>query len=64
MTMVVTLTSGKKGDFVPAVNGTLRGESDFGQVDVPMSADLEGRVQVRQAIHINSMREAVRCTMC
>ncbi|MET0514835.1 MAG: hypothetical protein ABW047_05840 [Nitrospiraceae bacterium] len=38
MTMVVTLTNGKKGDFVPSVNGTLRGESDFGQVDVPMSA--------------------------
>ncbi len=38
MTFVVTLTNGKKGDFVPAVNGTLRGESDFGQVDVPMSA--------------------------
>jgi len=38
MTLMVTLTSGKKGDFVPAVNGTLRGDSDFGQVDVPMSA--------------------------
>ena len=38
MTVVVILTNGKKGDFVPAVNGTLRGESDFGQVDVPMSA--------------------------
>ena len=38
ITMVVTLTSGKKGDFVPAVNGTFRGDSDFGQVDVPMSA--------------------------
>jgi hypothetical protein len=34
--IVITLTNGKTGEFVPAVNGSLRGESDFGQVDVPI----------------------------
>ena len=34
--LTITLTNGKTGEFVPAVNGSLRGESDFGQVDVPM----------------------------
>lgn len=34
--IVITLTNGKTGEFVPAVNGSLRGESDFGQVEVPI----------------------------
>lgn len=34
--IIITLTNGKTGEFVPAVNGSLRGESDFGQVDVPI----------------------------
>ena len=34
--MTVTLTNGKAGEFVPAVAGSLRGESDFGQVEVPI----------------------------
>jgi hypothetical protein len=34
--IVITLTNGKTGEFVPAVKGSLRGESDFGQVDVPI----------------------------
>lgn len=34
--LTITLTNGKTGEFVPAVNGSLRGESDFGQVDVPI----------------------------
>ncbi|HJR77628.1 MAG TPA: hypothetical protein VJ805_11660 [Nitrospiraceae bacterium] len=34
--IVITLTNGKTGEFVPAVTGSLRGESDFGQVDVPI----------------------------
>jgi len=34
--LTITLTNGKTGEFVPAVNGSLRGESDFGQVYVPM----------------------------
>ena len=36
--VIITLTNGKTGEFVPAVNGSLRGESDFGQVDVPISS--------------------------
>ena len=34
--IIITLTNGKTGEFVPAVTGSLRGESDFGQVDVPI----------------------------
>ena len=34
--IIITLTNGKTGEFIPAVNGSLRGESDFGQVDVPI----------------------------
>jgi len=36
--ITITLTNGKTGEFVPAVNGSLRGESDFGQVDVPIQS--------------------------
>ena len=36
--LTITLTNGKSGDFVPAITGSFRGESDFGQVDVPLSA--------------------------
>jgi hypothetical protein len=36
--ITITLTNGKTGEFVPAVNGSLRGESDFGQVDVPIGS--------------------------
>jgi hypothetical protein len=37
-TIIITLTNGKTGEFVPAVNGSLRGESDFGQVEVPIGS--------------------------
>ncbi len=36
--VVITLTNGKSGEFVPAVNGSVRGESDFGQVEVPITS--------------------------
>ncbi len=36
--MTVTLANGKNGEFVPAVNGSFKGESDFGQVEVPISS--------------------------
>ena len=36
--IVITLTNGKSGEFVPAVTGSMRGESDFGQVDVPVAS--------------------------
>ncbi len=36
--MTVTLVNGKNGEFVPAVNGSLKGESDFGQVEVPIGS--------------------------
>ena len=36
--ITITLTNGKTGEFVPVVNGSLRGESDFGQVDVPIQS--------------------------
>jgi hypothetical protein len=36
--ITITLTNGKTGEFVPAVNGSLRGESDFGQVEVPIQS--------------------------
>ncbi len=34
--LTITLTNGKSGEFVPAITGSFRGESDFGQVDVPL----------------------------
>ena len=34
--LTITLTSGKAGEFLPAITGSFRGESDFGQVDVPL----------------------------
>lgn len=37
-TMTVTLANGKNGDFAPAVNGSFKGESDFGQVEVPVDS--------------------------
>jgi hypothetical protein len=36
--MTVTLTNGKNGEFVPAVDGSFKGESDFGQVEVPIGS--------------------------
>ena len=36
--MIVTLTNGKSGEFVSAVNGSFKGESDFGQVEVPIGS--------------------------
>lgn len=37
--MTVTLTNGKSGEFVPAVaNGSFKGDSDFGQVEVPIGS--------------------------
>lgn len=36
--MTVTLVSGKNGEFVPAVSGSFKGESDFGQVEVPIGS--------------------------
>lgn len=35
--LTITLTNGKTGEFVAAIAGSFRGESDFGQVDVPLS---------------------------
>ena len=37
-TMTVTLTNGKNGEFMPAVSGSFKGESDFGQVEVPIGS--------------------------
>lgn len=36
--MTVTLVNGKNGEFVPAVSGSFKGESDFGQVEVPIGS--------------------------
>ncbi|MCC2640868.1 MAG: exported protein of unknown function [Nitrospira sp.] len=36
--MTVTLANGKNGEFVAAVEGSFKGESDFGQVEVPISS--------------------------
>ena len=36
--MTVTLANGKNGEFVPAVQGSFKGESDFGQVEVPIDS--------------------------
>ena len=36
--MTVTLGNGKNGEFVPAVQGSFKGESDFGQVEVPIDS--------------------------
>ena len=36
--MTVTLTNGKNGEFMPAVSGSFKGESDFGQVEVPIGS--------------------------
>lgn len=36
--MTVTLANGKTGEFVPAVQGSFKGESDFGQVEVPIGS--------------------------
>ncbi len=36
--MTVTLTNGKNGEFTPAVSGSFKGESDFGQVEVPIGS--------------------------
>lgn len=36
--MTVTLANGKNGEFTPAVSGSFKGESDFGQVEVPIGS--------------------------
>jgi hypothetical protein len=36
--MTVILLNGKNGEFVPAVSGSIKGESDFGQVEVPIGS--------------------------
>lgn len=36
--MTVTLANGKNGEFVAAVDGSFKGESDFGQVEVPIGS--------------------------
>ena len=36
--MTVSLANGKTGEFVPAVQGSFKGESDFGQVEVPIDS--------------------------
>jgi hypothetical protein len=33
----ITLTNGKSGEFTAALAGSLRGESDFGQTEIPIS---------------------------
>ena len=35
ITVLVTLANGKTGEFVLSIPGSFRGESDFGQADVP-----------------------------
>ena len=35
VTVLVTLANGKTGEFVLTIPGSFRGESDFGQADVP-----------------------------
>jgi hypothetical protein len=36
-TFAMTLTNGKSGEFAAALAGSFRGESDFGQTEVPIS---------------------------
>lgn len=36
--MSVILTNGKTGDFTAAVTGSFKGESDFGQVEIPIGS--------------------------
>jgi hypothetical protein len=38
VTVVVMLANGKTGEFVLTIPGSFRGESDFGQADVPVKA--------------------------
>lgn len=38
VTVVVTLANGKTGEFVLTIPGSFRGESDFGQADVPVKS--------------------------
>lgn len=35
--LAITLANGKTGEFALAIKGSLRGESDFGEVDLPAS---------------------------
>jgi hypothetical protein len=35
--LAITLTNGKTGEFALAMKGSFRGESDFGEVDLPVS---------------------------
>lgn len=35
---IITLTNGKTGEFTPAINGSFKGDSDFGQVEVPVDS--------------------------
>lgn len=36
-TLLVTLTNGKTGEFVLAIDGKFKGDSDFGEVELPAS---------------------------
>ena len=36
-TFAITLTNGKSGEFTAALAGSFRGESDFGQTEIPIS---------------------------
>ena len=38
ITVLITLANGKTGEFVLTIPGSFRGESDFGQADVPAKA--------------------------
>jgi hypothetical protein len=35
--LAITLTNGKSGEFALAIKGSFRGESDFGEVDLPVN---------------------------
>ena len=36
LTLTITLTNGKTGEFPLAIDGSVKGESDFGQVEMPV----------------------------
>ena len=43
--MTVTLTNGKNGEFRPAVDGSFKGEWDFGQVEEPGGSGSRGMLK-------------------
>lgn len=38
LVFIITLTNGKTGEFTPAINGSFKGESEFGQIEVPVNS--------------------------